>query len=710
MMRYKIIYIIFTIIWITMAGKLYHISIKSELYYKNLARQNIERKVFIKPVRGEILDRKGHLLARNNMGFSISIRPHLKKNGKRLNKVVDKLIKTFPDLNRTIMLKIYKKGSSPYNHEPIKVVDYIAYEDMIKEYPRLSIYDDIKIEAETTRYYPRGKEVAHIIGYTGRSTKKENQLDSVVNKVGVIGKSGLEKEYNKVLQGELGYSINKVTATNEKIKNLKTVKPVENRNLELNIDIDLQAMIYKLMGNMSGAVIVMQSNGDILAAVSTPSYDPNLFVGGISKKNWVALQNNLEHPFTNRFIHGTYPPGSTIKMGVAIANSLSSKSTINQTEHCVGYIKIGRSRHKFRCWKKHGHGTIGLRRAIKESCDVFFYNKSLDIGIDFLSKTLKSIGLGVKTGVDLPREYSGVIPDKLWKMKRYKKPWYMGETVISAIGQGYDNITPMQIARYTNFLATSKLVTPHFVKFINGKLLKPKISTFIVDPELMEKIHLGMYDVCNEAGGTGYRYLKNLPIIVAGKTGTSQVVSIPQNVYNRTKEQDLAYWKRSHALLTTYAPFKNPRYVVTTVIEHGGHGGSTNGPIVAEIYRWMFKNGYFNKEKKEDIIEPKHKAKLDISKKSEVDDSIKNEPKKIIRAKKVIKQEEVKEVKIDEEVKVDKPKLEKKEEIVKKTKSISIQNLIDDKKIDIKEPQQKINTKRKINVIYTIDKDDLKQE
>jgi len=536
----------------------------------------------------------------NRIGFSISIKPHLKRDGERLQGVVDTLVKTFPDLNKTIMMKVYKKESSAYNHKYIKVVDFVRYRDMMGAYPRLSINEDIKIEAETKRYYPYGRYGAHIIGYTGRSNTKENSKDFVVDQVGVIGKSGLERQYNQVLQGALGYSINKVTATNKEIAQIKHVNPIDNRNLELHLDMDLQMMIYKRMKKMSGAIIVMRTNGDIIAAVSTPSYDPNLFVGGISKKNWVALQEDLEHPFTNRFIHGTYPPGSTIKMGVALANSMSKKNTIDQSEHCSGFIRIGRSSHKFRCWKRHGHGTVGLRRAIQQSCDVFFYNKSLDMGIDSLSKSLNLLGLGVKTGVDLPREYAGVIPNKAWKMKRYKKPWYMGETVIAAIGQGYDNITPMQIARHTALLATSNLVTPHFAKSIDGEAVKPEIRPVELDPKVMQQVHLGMYDVCNTPGGTAYKHLKNLPITVLGKTGTSQVVSIAQSVVKRAKEEDMEYWRRSHALLTTYAPFKNPRYIVTTLIEHGGHGGSTNGPIVADIYRWMFKKGYFKRDKQED--------------------------------------------------------------------------------------------------------------
>jgi penicillin-binding protein 2 len=218
------------------------------------------------------------------------------------------------------------------------------------------------------------------------------------------------------------------------------------------------------------------------------------------------------------------------------------------------------------------------------------------MGIDSMSKSLKSLGLGVKTGVDLPREYRGVIPDKNWKMKRFKQQWYKGETVIAAIGQGYDAVTPLQLARYTNLLATGKLVTPHFAKVINGVPILPEIKQVPLDPKVMETIHAGMYDVCNTPHGTAYRHLRKLPIVVAGKTGTSQVVSIAQNVVNRTKEHDLEYWKRSHALLTTYAPFGKPKYIVTTLVEHGGHGGGTNGPIVADIYKWMFERGYFSEE------------------------------------------------------------------------------------------------------------------
>lgn len=595
-MKYKIIFALFFLIWGVMIVRLYQISIKSTYYYQELAKENIERKLYIKPIRGEIIDISGKLLAMNRIGFSVSIKPHLKQDGKRLNRVVDNLVETFPDLNKTIMLKVYKKSSSAYNHKYIKVVDFVRYRDMMRFYPVLSLDEDIKIEAETKRYYPYGKYAAHIVGYTGRSNKKENEKDFIVDHVGVIGKSGLERQYNETLQGKLGHTISKVTATNQEVEILECQKPVENQSLVLNLDMDLQMMISKRMKEMAGVVIVMRTNGEILAAVSTPTYDPNMFVGGISQKDWKALQEDPEHPFTNRLVHGTYPPGSTIKMGIAIADSQSPKGHIDNSEYCKGWITIGRSSHRFRCWKKHGHGTVGLRKAIRESCDVFFYNKSLEIGIDSMAKTLKSIGLGVKTGVDLPREYNGIIPDKNWKMKRFKQQWYKGETVIAAIGQGYDAVTPMQLARYTNLLATGNLVTPHFAKVVNGTHILPEMKQVALDPDVMKTIHEGMYDVCNTPRGTAYAHLRDLPIVVAGKTGTSQVVAIAQSVVNRAKEHDLEYWQRSHALLTTYAPYDKPKYIITTLVEHGGHGGGTNGPVVADIYKWMYGRGYFSED------------------------------------------------------------------------------------------------------------------
>ena len=592
-MRYQITLLIFISIWSIMIARLYHVSVKSNFYYEKLAKENIERKEYIKPVRGEITDTQGNLLAMNQIGFSVSIKPHLKKD--KLNQISNILVDTFPDLNKTIMLKVYKKHSSAYNHKYIKVVDFIQYADMMPVYPKLSMNSELKIEAETKRYYPYGKYTAHIVGYTGRANKKESAKDKVVNEVGKVGKSGLERYYNKILEGELGYAIHKVTATNKEIELLQKVPPQNNKNIVLNLDIGLQTMIYKEFAdkNYTGVAIVMQTDGSLLAAVSYPSYDPNLFVGGISIKDWKKLQEDLAHPFTNKIVHGTYPPGSSIKMGMALAFSKANPSVLNSDEFCNGHMTIGKSKHKFRCWNKYGHGFVSLRKAIRESCDVYFYNKSLKVGIDAIAKYLRSFGLGVKTGIDLPKEYSGVIPDKEWKMRRFKQPWYMGETVISSIGQGYDLVTPIQVARYTALLATSYLVTPHIAKIVDNKDIKPQKKKINFNHIYLNEVRLGMYDVCNSRRGTAYKAMHELPIVVAGKTGTSQVASISQSTIHRLKESELAYFKRSHAWFTSYAPYQNPQFVVSIIIEHGGHGGSTSAPIAADIYKWLYVHNKF---------------------------------------------------------------------------------------------------------------------
>ena len=605
-MRYKIVILIFLLLWAGMIARLYHVSVKSNFYYERLAKENVERKLFIKPVRGEITDINNNLLAMNQIGFSVSIEPHLKQNDKKLLDVVDKLVKTFPDLNKTVMLKVYKKNNSAYNHKFIKVVDFIHYPAMMSAFPKLSLLDEIKIEAETKRYYPYGKYAAHIIGYTGRSNQKENENDPIVNEVGKVGKTGLENYYNKVLEGELGYIVSKVTATNKAVDILEEVAPKDNKNIQLNLDINLQQMIFERFkaSKEVGVAIVMKTNGEILSAVSYPSFDPNKFVGGISTKDWKALQNDLAHPFTNKFIHGTYPPGSTIKMGMALAYSKSLKGVLDTYEHCNGFIKLGKRR-KFRCWSHWGHGRVGLRKAIRESCDVYFYSKSLKVGIDAMAKHLRSFGLGVKTGVDLPREYSGVIPDKAWKRKRYNQAWYLGETVISAIGQGYDSVTPLQLARYTSLVATSRLVTPRIARVIDGNKTKDQAKYIPFNHRYLTQIRNGMFDVCNVRKGTAYRTMSKLPIVIAGKTGTSQVTAIPQSTKKRIKEEDLAYYHRSHAWITTYAPFKKPKYVVTVLVEHGGHGGSTAGPIAADIYKWLYANNYFEKKPQKKLTSTK---------------------------------------------------------------------------------------------------------
>ena len=588
-MKYKIVIAVFTIFWVILLGRIYQVSIKSNYYYENLAKKNSHKVIPIPPLRGEIYDRNGELLAINQIGFSISLKPHLKNDDSDLLIAIKELKNSFNDLNETIMLNVYKKNNSYYNHDYIKVVDFIPYNDMIGAYTKLSLNQIIDIETESKRYYPYGKYTSHIVGYTGRSNKEDNDKDAIVAEVGKVGKSGIEKYYNAFLQGELGFDTIKVNAINQEIEKIEHKDPLENRDLKLNIDSRLQKMIYERFGDDAGAAVVMKTNGEVLAAISAPSFDSNDFVGGISHKDWQKLLNDVDNPFTNKFLNGLYPPGSTIKMGMALAFEKSNPGILDKNEFCKGYIEVGANKHKFRCWKLSGHGNVDLRKAIRESCDVYFYNKSIIVGIDNMSKYLREFGFGVESGVDLPHESSGIMPDKEWKMKRYKKSWFFGETINSSIGQGYSLATPLQVARYTAMLATAKLPTPQIAK---NNILKPKAVD--ISKRHLSIIQKGMYDVCNSPGGTATRYMSNLPIKVAGKTGTSQVVSLPKDIRNKIKEEDMEYYHRSHAWLTTYGPFENPKIIVTVLVEHGGHGGSSAGPIVADIYKWLYKEGYLS--------------------------------------------------------------------------------------------------------------------
>ena len=591
-MRVRILFYFFVLIWIGLSIRIYYLCVKSNTYYKTLAKQNIIKKEWIVPVRGEILDRNKIPLAVNKIGFRVKIAPHLyPKKEKELNETIRFLVKNFDFLKKEKIYKKYLKKNSPYNHEFIEVVNFIEYEKLLPMYVKLNLNPLIKVEPTFKRYYPFKELASHVIGYVGRSSFQEAKKDIVAKIVGVCGKSGVEKYYNSYLEGKLGYKKVKVNAYNQKLEVIEEKPPKENQNLVLSIDIRLQKFIQTLFRKKAGAVIVMKTNGEIIAAGSFPEYDINMFVSGISKTKWIKLINDFNHPFTNKLINGLYPPGSIVKMGVALSFLDSRKINEYTSFFCDGDIELGRR--KFRCWRKKGHKRVNLIKAIRESCDVYFYEGSLKIGINKIAKDLRRFGLGKKTGVDLIGEFSGIIPDKLWKEKRYGKKWYVGETVVTSIGQGYSLVTPMQIARYTAFLATGKLPIPHFAKKVGNQKYKEKFEE-ILSPFLKKKLRIiqkAMYEVCNHPRGTAFRHL-NTKIKIAGKTGTAQVVGIPQDERKRMKEEELKYFSRSHAWLTTYGPYENPQFVITVLVEHGGHGGEVAGPIVSKIYNKLIEFGY----------------------------------------------------------------------------------------------------------------------
>ncbi|RBQ31533.1 penicillin-binding protein 2 [Arcobacter sp. FW59] len=584
--RLNLIYIFVTLICIMILSRVYFLSIKSNTYYEELSQNNYIKKTYKAPTRGVIEDRNGEPLALNQMGFSILIKPHLraKKHQEKLENIINIIVEQFPQYEKDKLIKDYMRNDSPYNHEFIKIIDYVPYEDIFSKYTFLATQEDIKIESSSKRYYPHKELAAHIIGYVGKASKLDIVNNEIAKYSGIVGKSGIERFYNEKLQGKLGYKDTKVNALNKEIEVIDEKEPSNDNNVRITIDVNLQKYLQELFIDKSGSIVVMDAqNGEILAAGSFPEYDSNIFARGISQAEWNEMRNDFNHPFTNKIINGLYPPGSVIKMGVALSfleNGISDKFTVD----CSGSLPIGNR--NFRCWKTTGHGHINFRSAIAQSCDDFFYKGSLKIGINKISATLDKLGIGQKTGIDLDNEFIGINPNKEWKEKRLKKPWYIGETVITSIGQGNMLTTPLQIARYTAFFASGKLPKPHLTSESYEEPIELDFKKEYV--KLMQE---GMFDVSNAPSGTAKRYTTS-KVTIASKTGTAQVVSIPQSEKVRMKESELEYYQRSHAWITAYGPYKNPKYVVTVVQEHGGGGGSATGGIASRIFDKLYELGY----------------------------------------------------------------------------------------------------------------------
>ncbi|NCO00303.1 MAG: penicillin-binding protein 2 [Epsilonproteobacteria bacterium] len=594
-MKIKFILAIFVSIWLALIVRVFFLSVESNNYYTKLSHNNTIKIDKIAPVRGEIVDRNNKPIAINKLGFKIQLKPHLrtKKYIAMFNEELDVLMKLLPQLSREELVKNYDKKDSYYFHDFIDIVEFISYEDIIPVYSMLNIRENINIIPAPKRFYPYSQIASHTIGYVSRANKKDIEDDKLLELIGYTGKTGIENYYNEFLQGESGERQIKVNANNQEIEELSYESAKEDRKLTLNIDIEFQKYISTLFADKVGAVVVMNVDGSILAASSFPEYDLNSFVSGVSHTVWNKLIGSLDKPFTNKLVNGLYPPGSTIKIGLGliyITTELDASSSVN----CTAVMPLGNR--VFRCWKTDGHGKTEIRKAIRESCDDYFYKGSLKVGITKMSEGLTRYGLGKKTGVDLPNEFIGVVPSKEWKYQKFNKSWYTGETVNTSIGQGDFLVTPLQIAQFTALMATSKLPTPHLAHSIGETLYEPKAEDVLNEEELKKLpiIQKAMYEVCNYPSGTATNYLSS-KVVIAGKTGTAQVVTIKQGIDKRILEHDMAYYNRSHAWFTSYGPYKNPQYVVLVMVEHGGHGGAAAGEIVSKIYNKLLELEYIKR-------------------------------------------------------------------------------------------------------------------
>jgi penicillin-binding protein 2 len=574
-----------------LAARFYFLQISRHDYYQTLAENNRISIVPITPNRGLISDRNGIVLAHNFFVYTLEITPSKVEDLDITIAEIAELVEVSPlDLKR---FKKLKTESRTFESIPLRT--HLNEVEAAKFAVNRFRFPGVELKSRLFRRYPLGKQGAHMIGYIGRINDKDvgklAQNNELSNYKGTdhIGKSGIEQSYESVLHGTTGFQQVEIDADGKAVRILSSQAPISGSNLVLSADSKLQEIAETAFGERRGALVAIKpSTGEVLAFVSMPTFDSNLFVDGIDVENWRLLNESLDKPLINRPLRGVYPPGSTFKPFAALAGLENDKRKPPFSINDSGFYTLPNSSHRYRDWKPGGHGVVDMRRAITISCDTFFYGLAMELGINRLSTFVQHFGFGQKSGIDIAGEVSGLLPTPEWKMRRYKQPWYMGETVIVGIGQGYTLVTPMQLAQATSILANKGVaMRPRLVSAITdaktgvAQATLPVISDKIpLDEDNLEIVKLGMIDV-TLPGGTAASVGANAGYSVAAKTGTAQVIGIKQNEkYNA----DLINERhRDHALFIAYAPAEDPKIALAVIVENGGHGGSAAGPIARKV-------------------------------------------------------------------------------------------------------------------------------
>ena len=565
--------------------------------YRRLSEKNAVRLKTIKPSRGLMFDRNKRLIVDNRPSFNLKI---VREDAGDVEKTVEKVAKLIQVPFRELMDSIARAGKGAFYKSVILKNDISREQLAIVEAHKFDL-PGIHIDIEPTRHYMYKKTAAHLLGYIGQINRKELKTGKYPNlKSGdLIGRYGIEKSFEKYLQGKRGGRQIEVDANGRMIKILRTIDPVSGLDLNLTLDFDLQETAQKLLENKDGTVVAIDpDNGDVLVMASSPSFDQNDFIGGISIKKWKELMTDPGKPMINKAIQAEYPPASTYKIITSFAALEEKHIDINTTAYCPGFFKYGNR--VYRCWKKYGHGELSIIDALAQSCDVFYYQAGEKVGVDALAQYARGSGLGKKTGIMLENEKTGLIPTSVWKKKRYNESWQGGETLSIAIGQGYNLVTPLQMAVLMAAVGNGgTLYRPRIVKTIedsHGKIVKkiePEITGGLpASKETLNIVKNGLLKVVQGARGTarGIR-LKNVEI--AGKTGTAQVFSIKKG--EKIKTEDLEYSLRDHAWFVCYAPAQNPVIALSVMIEHGEHGSSTAAPIAGALIE-QYMQGFLIKD------------------------------------------------------------------------------------------------------------------
>jgi penicillin-binding protein 2 len=582
---------VFTVLLLSLVlGRLYVLQVLEHEHFATLSDSNRIRIKALPPTRGLIFDRNGVVMADNLPAYRLEIvREQVRDLDATLQQLRQYVEFSDQDLKR---FRQSLKRRRPFESIPLRL--NLNDEEVARLAVNLHQFEGVEINARLTRNYPNGEHAVHALGYVSRIDERDLGRVSEVDYAGTthIGKLGLEKFYEKDLHGEVGIQQVEVNARGRTLRVLSESPPVQGNNLYLTIDSRLQKVAEKAFAEYSGAAVAIDpNNGEILALVSMPVFDPNLFVNGISYDNYDALRDSHRRPLFNRALSGQYPPGSTTKPFYGLLGLESAVSTKDQSVYCIGYYKLPNEERRYRDWKKQGHGRMDLHDAITQSCDVYFYDLAYRLGIDRMSAFMAKFGFGVKTGVDSTGERNGLLPSREWKRGHDGMPWFPGETLITGIGQGAMLVTPLQLANSTAAFASRGVrYQPHMVKTIEKIPDYIRIDTIskIVEryPLQREKnwlhVHKAMINVVHGLRGTAhYSIGRKIPYKVAGKTGTAQVFEIAQDA--EYEEEDVIEKLRDHALFISYAPADNPRIAVAVIVENGGHGSSVAAPIARQI-------------------------------------------------------------------------------------------------------------------------------
>lgn len=575
---------------ILLLTRLVYLQIVSHSHYETLSQKNKINTLPLPPVRGLILDRNGVVLAQNFPVYALEITPELVDDMETLLETIGHLIK----IDERDLKRFNKQRKKRPRFESQTLTTHLSDAEAARIAVKRPFLPGVELRAKLQRHYPLGKLGIHALGYVARiSDRDQHKIDnSLYRGTDHIGKLGVERSYETKLLGNVGIESNEVNAYGRKLREVKgrRVAPVAGEHLYLNIDTKLQALAEKALEGKRGAVVAIEpASGAVLTFASMPTYNPNKFVNGIDTKSYKALLEDPDKPLINRALNGQYAPGSTIKPFIGLAGLVMNKTTKHTEIGCKGWYSLPGSKHRFRDWKKSGHGMVNINKAVAQSCDVYYYKLATKLGVELMTKTLAPFGFGRKTGVDLALESKGLLPTQEWKDAR-NEPWYAGDTVITGIGQGPILATPLQLATATAMLANNGVRMQPMLRFTSENpatheitKFKPKVVAQLPDYVIshLPTIHDAMIEVVHGKYGTARRIGAQAKYKIAGKTGTSQVKGIKQNEFYNKKLTPERF--RDHALFIAYAPADNPKIAVAVIVENGGHGSSAAAPIALKL-------------------------------------------------------------------------------------------------------------------------------